>query len=425
MAMKIKIVSTLFQVFIGVMGSLSARLQNVFPYIGNVGKDTNGPNCGLHVQRSWLYFTSTSNFLTMLRNFSLLLIVICNSYVLEAQFNNAANILLDNGQYLQFKNSTGNAQAGVLHVSSGNEVFIGDIHNWLGGRVNIRTAGIDRISILPSGKVGIGTVDPSSTLHINAPLSGTSSMSFGVSNTTGNLNVPLLATTGGYNIDFYTWRDVRPDQIGGRIRAERINLYANNNALVQAMDLAFLTSDGSDVANLSEKLRIKYNGNVGIGTANPSYALEIYRATSQRIGMRVANDGSQTASIGLTAGRDWTMNALPSGASAVAFTIKDESFGAERLRIDQYGNVGIGTTDPKGYKLAVNGAAIFTKVQVKASATQWPDYVFHPTYELRSLSSLEDYINQHKHLPDVPSAMEIETNGNDLGATQAILLKKD
>src|SRR5690606_19499435 len=46
-----------------------------------------------------------------------------------------------------------------------------------------------------------------------------------------------------------------------------------------------------------------------------------------------------------------------------------------RAVLDVNGNFGIGTTDTKGYKLAVNGNAIFTKVKVKPFAG-WPDYVF-------------------------------------------------
>ena len=86
------------------------------------------------------------------------------------------------------------------------------------------------------------------------------------------------------------------------------------------------------------------------------------------------------------------------------------------------GNVGIGCTDTKGYKFAVAGGAIFTKVTVKA--VPWPDYVFHTNYSLRSLSEVEQYINNHHHLPDVLSAVEVEKNGLDVGDNQATLLKK-
>jgi hypothetical protein len=92
-----------------------------------------------------------------------------------------------------------------------------------------------------------------------------------------------------------------------------------------------------------------------------------------------------------------------------------------RMTIDYYGNVGIGTTNPQA-KLAVNGD-IFSK-KVKVTQTGWPDYVFHNTYRLRSLIELEQFIQQHKHLPDLPSAAEVEKNGLDLGDNQAVLLKK-
>ena len=86
-------------------------------------------------------------------------------------------------------------------------------------------------------------------------------------------------------------------------------------------------------------------------------------------------------------------------------------------------NIGIGTTDTKGYKLAVNGSAIFTKATVKPSAA-WPDYVFSPEYKLTPLDSLEEFIQLNKHLPEVPSADEVQKDGVDLGDNQALLLKK-
>ena len=87
------------------------------------------------------------------------------------------------------------------------------------------------------------------------------------------------------------------------------------------------------------------------------------------------------------------------------------------------GNVAIGTWDPQGYKLAVNGDAIFTKIKVKTYGT-WPDYVFHRNYKLRPLRDLENYIKQNNHLPEVPSASDVEKNGLDLSDNQATLLKK-
>jgi len=37
---------------------------------------------------------------------------------------------------------------------------------------------------------------------------------------------------------------------------------------------------------------------------------------------------------------------------------------------------------------------------------------------------VESYIKLHNHLPGVPSAVEVQKNGTDVGTTQATLLKK-
>jgi hypothetical protein len=96
----------------------------------------------------------------------------------------------------------------------------------------------------------------------------------------------------------------------------------------------------------------------------------------------------------------------------------------EAMRITSTGNIGIGTATPQA-KLAVNGDVFAKKVKVTATGwPAWPDYVFGDGYKLPSLAELEAFIKKNKHLPDVPSAKEVEANGLDLGDNQAILLKK-
>lgn len=127
-----------------------------------------------------------------------------------------------------------------------------------------------------SGNVGIGTTAPAANLNVvSAPNSTISAIKIGKANDPGKIEVPYGEAAGGYNIDFAAWRDVIPDYIGARIRGERMNTWGNNSALVQSMDLVFSTGGPAEDFPLSEKLRIKYNGNIGIGTKSPEHRLDI------------------------------------------------------------------------------------------------------------------------------------------------------
>ncbi len=100
-------------------------------------------------------------------------------------------------------------------------------------------------------------------------------------------------------------------------------------------------------------------------------------------------------------------------------------FGApsNSIFVNSSGNVGIGTKNPKGYKLAVAGNMVAEEILVKLSS-KWPDYVFHEEYALPGLNEVENYINQNKHLPDIPSEEEVLTEGINLGDMQNKMLKK-
>ncbi|HNP08308.1 MAG TPA: hypothetical protein PKN99_11815, partial [Cyclobacteriaceae bacterium] len=85
------------------------------------------------------------------------------------------------------------------------------------------------------------------------------------------------------------------------------------------------------------------------------------------------------------------------------------------------GNIGIGIDNPQN-KLDVNGT-IHAR-EVKVDLTGWPDYVFTRDYNLQPLAEVKDYIEQNQHLPEMPSATEVETNGVMLGEMNKLLLKK-
>lgn len=85
------------------------------------------------------------------------------------------------------------------------------------------------------------------------------------------------------------------------------------------------------------------------------------------------------------------------------------------------GNVGIGIADPK-VRLAVNGDVLAKKVRIVPGV--WADFVFDSSYHLPSLQQVEQFIAQHKHLPDMPSAKEVSDDDLELGQNQAKLLQK-
>lgn len=60
-------------------------------------------------------------------------------------------------------------------------------------------------------------------------------------------------------------------------------------------------------------------------------------------------------------------------------------------------------------------------MKLKAS---WPDYVFDKGYKLKPLSEVADFVKKNKHLPEIPSATEVEKDGFGLASMNEKLLKK-
>jgi len=62
--------------------------------------------------------------------------------------------------------------------------------------------------------------------------------------------------------------------------------------------------------------------------------------------------------------------------------------------------------------LAVDGKIIASEVKVQIPTNGcWPDYVFRDGYQLMSTEELEEFILKFNHLPDMPSANQIEADG--------------
>lgn len=90
------------------------------------------------------------------------------------------------------------------------------------------------------------------------------------------------------------------------------------------------------------------------------------------------------------------------------------------------GQLFIGTTKPNAYtdaKLTVAGN-IAGQRMVVTNPANWSDFVFDKDYKLMSFDSLSTYVNQHKHLPNIPTQEEIFKEGYDLNHVDALLLQK-
>jgi hypothetical protein len=105
---------------------------------------------------------------------------------------------------------------------------------------------------------------------------------------------------------------------------------------------------------------------------------------------------------------------------SIILRLQNTSTNTEYIRI-RGGSMGVNTNPNSEYRLSVNGKVRANEVKVY---TGWADFVFAPNYRLRPLSEVESYIKTNGHLPEIPSAKEVEANGVNIGETQSKLLQK-
>jgi len=82
--------------------------------------------------------------------------------------------------------------------------------------------------------------------------------------------------------------------------------------------------------------------------------------------------------------------------------------------------VGVGVLSP-AYKLDVCGTIRSKEIIVQ---TGWCDYVFDSSYKLRPLDEVANFVSQNKHLPNIPPASEVETNGVKMGDMSKKMMEK-
>jgi hypothetical protein len=278
--------------------------------------------------------------------------------------------------------------------------------------------------------------DPSRTeFKDNAGLQGSKS---GFFQATQPINYPAGASNWWHLLDVRHTNTANnfAMQFSGSFFDQNLYFRKTNNVASQAWSKVVLEANGKvginsliDIDTKTEWENASYVRFAG-STAQPQY----YNLTISKVDTRDAGTNHPTF--------DYNFDHYQySGINGTQLSLKyngDVGVGGGLLFQDASGYLTGGSIKPGVDGLVTNGGNIHTIVagsEVRINAplllakkikvsTSWADYVFAPGYNLRSLTSVERFINKYKHLPDVPSAQEVEKNDLDLGATQALLLKK-
>jgi hypothetical protein len=163
--------------------------------------------------------------------------------------------------------------------------------------------------------------------------------------------------------------------------------------------------------NGGDRFTVAPDGNVGIATTTPL----------SRLHVASGDDASLTSNGFMMLGSETGGNIVIDNNEVIA---RNNGAVSTLFLQNNGGPVQIGSTGvPTGYLLSVAGKAICTELRVQLTGA-WPDYVFDSKYKLPSFDKLRQYINENKHLPNIPAAKDIEKSGMDVGDMQRRMMEK-
>ncbi|MCL8537134.1 MULTISPECIES: hypothetical protein [Chryseobacterium] len=204
------------------------------------------------------------------------------------------------------------------------------------------------------------------------------------------------------------------------------------------------TTDNQDLVIKTkniERLRINSAGNMAIGGIpdDPYVPFQVYGRAQFR--SNINSDGLQISNAApkLDPGLDlvWIKYDHYQPNDVGLLTLSTPSFDGDWPKsvftVRTNGKIFMGGVDPtpgfvcsdcNDYRLFVKDGIKAEKVKVEAGPGGWADYVFKKEYKLRSLEEVEQHISEKGHLPNIPSAQEVEKEGINLGEMNTKLLEK-
>jgi hypothetical protein len=161
-------------------------------------------------------------------------------------------------------------------------------------------------------------------------------------------------------------------------------------------------------------------GNVGIDALDPAAKLHVFSSSDAE------PESGGVLVVGATNGGNVAIdgNEIMARNNGAVSSLSLNNDGGDIHMVVDAGTVTIGTNYvPPGVLLAVDGKILCEEMEVQLSG-DWPDYVFADDYALMPLAELERAVDEHGHLPGIPSAADVAKEGINVGEMQTKLLKK-